>query len=229
MKRSDFVVVGLLLILFLPFIVSEPAYAWFTWMSKEHGLLMSFLKFMILATLGEAIGFRIRRGFYPPLSFGYIPKALIWGVLGWTIFLAFKIFAVGTPAFLDYFGIPSSTSMTQSLSVTKVFTAFCISLFMNIFYAPVLMTTHKITDLHIEHYEGKIIALVKPIQVRELLQKLDWNVHWGFVLKKTIPFFWIPAHTITFLLPEEFRVLFAAILSMALGIFLAFASQLSKK
>jgi hypothetical protein len=43
------------------------------------------------------------------------------------------------------------------------------------------------------------------------------------VFKKTIPFFWIPAHTITFLLPADFRILFAAILGVALGIILAIA------
>jgi hypothetical protein len=47
---------------------------------------------------------------------------------------------------------------------------------------------------------------------------------WGFVFKKTIPFFWIPAHTITFLLPPELRVLFAAALGIVLGVILALAS-----
>jgi len=42
---------------------------------------------------------------------------------------------------------------------------------------------------------------------------------------KTIPMFWIPAHTITFLLPSEFRVLAAAFLSIALGAILAFAKK----
>jgi hypothetical protein len=41
------------------------------------------------------------------------------------------------------------------------------------------------------------------------------------VFKKTIPFFWYPAHTITFLLPSEQRVLFAALLGIALGVLLA--------
>ncbi len=44
-------------------------------------------------------------------------------------------------------------------------------------------------------------------------------------MKKTIPLFWIPAHTITFLLPEEFRVLFAAVLSVMLGVLLSLGSR----
>ncbi|MCK7530557.1 MAG: Mpv17/PMP22 family protein [Marinilabiliales bacterium] len=43
----------------------------------------------------------------------------------------------------------------------------------------------------------------------------------AIVLKKTIPFFWIPAQTITFLLPPEFQILFAALLSTVLGVILA--------
>jgi len=49
-------------------------------------------------------------------------------------------------------------------------------------------------------------------------------VQWNFVFKKTIPFFWYPAHTITFLLPVDYQVLFAAILGIALGTILAMAS-----
>jgi hypothetical protein len=48
---------------------------------------------------------------------------------------------------------------------------------------------------------------------------------WGFVFKKTIPFFWIPAHTITFLLPPQYRVLYAALLSVVLGILLGVAGK----
>ena len=54
---------------------------------------------------------------------------------------------------------------------------------------------------------------------------MNWRVQWNFVFKKTIPFFWYPAHTITFLLPEETRVLFAALLGVALGVILAVAAR----
>jgi len=43
------------------------------------------------------------------------------------------------------------------------------------------------------------------------------------VYKKTIPFFWIPAHTISFLLPAAYRTLFAALLGVALGLILTIA------
>ena len=61
------------------------------------------------------------------------------------------------------------------------------------------------------------------------MDKKNWSVQWNFVFKKTIPFFWIPAHTITFLLPVQYQVLFAAILGIVLGVLLAIASLKSEK
>jgi ABC-type phosphate/phosphonate transport system permease subunit len=62
----------------------------------------------------------------------------------------------------------------------------------------------------------------------EIITNLNWKVQWSFVFKKTIPFFWYPAHTITFLLPQNFQVLFAAFLGVALGVILSIAN-LKKK
>jgi len=95
---------------------------------------------------------------------------------------------------------------------------------MNIIYAPVMMTLHKITDTHIVNNGGTLSCLLKPIHFGNILASINWEVQWSFVFAKTIPYFWIPAHTITFLLPADFQVLFAAVLSVALGIFLAVAS-----
>lgn len=83
------------------------------------------------------------------------------------------------------------------------------------------MTLHKITDLHIADHHGSMAALIKPINMVQKFSQIDWNTQYGFVFKKTIPLFWIPAHTITFLLPPVFQVVFAASLGVALGIILA--------
>lgn len=114
--------------------------------------------------------------------------------------------------------------MQEGFSVSKLFVAFCISVFMNTFYAPVMMTLHKITDTHILNTGGTLGGLFTPIDFRGIITNLNWDVQWNFVFKKTIPFFWYPAHTITFLLPVDYQVLFAAILGIALGTILAMAS-----
>jgi hypothetical protein len=49
------------------------------------------------------------------------------------------------------------------------------------------------------------------------------------VVAPTILWFWIPAHTITFCLPAEFRIIMAAGLSVCLGAILAFAKAKAKR
>jgi hypothetical protein len=114
------------------------------------------------------------------------------------------------------------------LTAGKLLIAFSISFMMNTIYAPVMMTTHKVTDTHILDTGGTIHGLFTRIKVGEILKNLNWDVQWNFVFKKTIPFFWYPAHTLTFLLPADFQVLFAALLSIALGLILAIASIKSR-
>ena len=191
---------------------------------------MSFFKFGILATFGETIGSRIKTGNYMNKGFGLIPRAIIWGLLGITIKISFDVFGAGTIAFLNKAGFAEAPELFKStdFSIGKLGVAFCISFFMNVVYAPFMMTFHKITDMHIDQNFGKLSALYTPIKFGENMSKLNWNVQWNFVFKKTIPFFWIPMHTITFILPEHFRVLFAAVLGIALGIILAIASLKSK-
>ena len=70
--------------------------------------------------------------------------------------------------------------------------------------------------------------MAKPINMAEKFSQIDWKIQYGFVFKKTIPLFWIPMHTITFILPAAFQVLFAAMLGVALGVILAIAGK-SKK
>ena len=45
------------------------------------------------------------------------------------------------------------------------------------------------------------------------------------MLLRTIPLFWIPAHTVSFLLPPDYQVLYAALLGVALGLILALAGK----
>lgn len=225
MKRIDlYVIVGTILFL-IPFFISETVYNFYVNFNGNHGMVTSFIKFALLATFGEAIGLRIRTGNYNQPGFGLLPRAVVWGFLGLTIKLAFVLFATGVPAFLTYMGMGNALQATKdNLTVAKVLVAFSISLFMNIIYAPVMMTFHKVTDTHIANNGGTLSCLLKPINFGEILTSINWKVQWSFVFAKTIPYFWIPAHTITFLLPADFQVLFAAVLSVALGIFLAVAS-----
>ncbi|WP_047451058.1 membrane protein [Alistipes sp. ZOR0009] len=223
MKRSDFQFLAVILALFLPFVFSKDLYDFYCLANADHGILLSFIKFAVLATLGESLGVRIRQGVYNYRGFGLLPRAIVWGLLGIAIKIAFIIFSQGAGAVLAYFDVMKNDSFAYKLGL-----AFTASAFMNIIFAPVMMMVHKITDTHIVQQGGTVKGLFSPIDVPVILKKVDWQMMWGFVFKKTIPFFWIPAHTITFLLPATFQVLFAAVLGIVLGVILAFAANKSK-
>ena len=230
MKKFDLYFLVLVLVLFLPFFLSSELYSGYKSMNGAHPYLIGFLKFAILATMGESIGLRLREGVYKKPGFGLVPRAIVWGFLGLTIVMAFKIFGAGAPVFLKTLGIQGAAeSLAGPMSGLRILTAFTMSITLNTIYAPVMMTLHKITDTHIIRNGGTIGGLFKPIQFGEIITNLDWKVQYNFIFKKTIPFFWIPAHTITFLLPVEFQVLFAALLGIALGVILSIGVLMSKK
>jgi len=221
MKKRDLVFTITVLAVLAIFIFIPPVTNWYLQFNKEHGMIMSFFKFGLLATFGEIIALRIRTGNYNEPGFGIIPRMIVWGILGLAINIAFQIFSTGGPFFLAYLGLNNAPeAMKGSFSVLKLLDAFTISATMNLTFAPVMMTFHKITDTHIIKTGGTVSGLFSPIPFVSIFKNMNWEVMWNFIFKKTIPFFWIPAHTITFLLPPEFRVLFAALLGIALGLIL---------
>lgn len=226
MKKSDIVFLFCTITVLLPFFLSGTVYRAYLQFNAEHGMLMSFVKFAVLATAGEMLGTRISTGTYCARNFGLLPKIVVWGILGMGINMAMIIFSKGTPAFLEYLGMTEASSMLAGkLCWGKVLVAFCVSVTMNSIFAPVFMTLHKITDMHIARYDGSPTALLRPLKVGEIMSEINWKAQWGFVFKKTIPLFWFPAHTITFLLPSSARVLFAALLGVILGVFMAMAAR----
>ena len=226
MKRSDWIFILAFVAIFVPFFVSGRLFEFFVWFSTEWAFTASFIKFALLATMGEMLGSRIRTGIYLPAGFGLIRRAIVWGFLGMTVKAAFMIFGNGVPSIIDHLGMSDTSAiMAGPVTLPKILLAFCISFFLNIFYAPLLMITHRISDLHIASAHGEKSRLFRMPDVAQMLASVEWRSMWGFVLKKTIPFFWIPAQTVTFLLPPEFQILFAALLSTVLGVILALSGQ----
>ena len=223
MKRTDLYFIVAIAAIFLPFFLSAPLYEWYSTFNATHGMVMSFLKFGILSTLGEMLGCRISTGKYVTPTFGVLPRMVVWGFLGMGINMAMIVFSKGTPMFMQYMGMTNAVEAftADGFSMDKLWVALAVSVAMNTIFAPVFMTFHKVTDAHIAAHNGSLKALVTPIPMAERLGTLNWQAQWGFVFRKTIPFFWYPAHTITFLLPAEQRVLFAALLGIVLGVLLA--------
>lgn len=228
MKTKDLGCIAVLILLFTPFFIWDKAYDLYQDINRDHAYIMAFFKFAILATIGEMIGLRIKNGHYDEPGFGIMPRAIVWGLLGIWIAIAMKTFSSGIPGLIQSFGI--EIPVTGKLPLTEnIFRAFLISVMMNTTFGPVFMTLHKITDTHILLNGGKLKALVTPMHFGKILGSLNWKIQWNFVFKKTIPFFWIPAHTITFLLPTQYQVLFAALLGVALGIILSVAAVSARK
>ncbi len=184
--------------------------------SGNYKLIGAFFKFAILASMGDMLGLRLRQGEWK-LTTGFFYKAIVWGFIGVVIVLIFGIFTSGISSLQEQNLLPSASMDTFG---GKLLFAFFVSAFMNLTFAPAFMGFHKFTDTYIEM---KITSKEKTT-CKKALESINWHAFVGFVVLKTIPFFWIPAHTITFLLPEEFQVIFAAVLGIALGLLLGLAN-----
>jgi hypothetical protein len=201
LKKSDrfigvlvFFVTGLLI-----YLLTRPLFLEF---ATNYKLVGGFIKFFILASIGDFIGYRLKNKHWAiPKNMFF--KALIWGLIGVVIVMMFVIF-------------PTGVSMLQEKGLlpfygNTFFHALFTSIFMNVIFAPTMMLFHRISDTYLE----------LDVSLRESIKHIDLNQFVYTVLFKTIPLFWIPAHTVTFLIPEEYRIILAAILGIFLGLLLS--------
>ena len=217
MKRGDLIWAGLLAAIITCLLLPETHGA-FVSATKAHPYIMGFIKVAVLATMGELLALRIARGTWKRPA-GLVWRSAIWGLLGISFVVVFEVFALGVTGAVNRGLLPGG-----SASVSKVVTAFWISTIMNLTFAPTMMALHRVTDTWIDLAHTRLPG-ASQVRLREVVGTIDWQGFVSFVVVKTIPLFWIPAHTITFLLPPEYRVLMAAMLSIALGAILAFAKR----
>ena len=216
MKKGDFFwLAGLAA--FIAILVVPVTHEMFVKFITEHAYMGGFIKFFMLATMGELLARRIVTGDWN-IPNGLLYRAFVWGLLGMVIVLIFSVFAAGIAGALANGFLPGGNS--------KFAFAFFVSFIMNLSFAPTMMAFHRVTDTFIDlKYDNK----KGKVTLSDVVKRIDWNNFISFVLMRTIPIFWIPAHTITFLLPPEYRVLSAAFLSIALGAILAFAKKKSEQ
>lgn len=212
MKFKDFmwgfIILLISLFIFLPW--TNPLFLDAT---TSHPYLMGFLKTMILASMGEMLVKRIKTGFYTKDP-GLYYKALVWGLLGMAFVFVFPLFDGGVRSLFNN-QVLSSQSFLNSF-----FYALIVSITMNLIFAPTFMMLHRITDTYIDVSKGSFKEMIQT-PLNKVIDHINFKFFFSFVILKTIPFFWIPAHTITFLLPATYRVLMASYLSIALGILLS--------
>ena len=193
-------------------ILSIPATrADFLSLSAAHPYLMGFLKFALLATTGEVLAARFAGGAFA-FPKGALMKAAVWGVIGMMMAGLMPVFAGGV--------VTAQQSGVLPLAGNAFVTALLTSVVMNITFGPVMMAGHRISDTVIDRrMDGKKGGLLEAVRA------VDWAGFVGFVALKAIPFFWIPAHTVTFLLPGSYRVFLSAVLSIVLGLLQAVAKR----
>ncbi|MGM9973633.1 MAG: hypothetical protein ACI33K_06305 [Clostridiaceae bacterium] len=216
MKKGDFLW-ALALLLWIVVLIVPSSREVFISITEAYPYIGGFFKFAVLATMGDLLGVRVLKGKWRIPS-GVLWRALIWGIIGMMVTLVFTVFMGGAQAAQASGKLPFSGSVLAQ--------AFFGSAIMNVTFGPMMMVFHRFTDLYIDmRYEDKN----KKITLKNMIARIDWNGVVGFSWLKACPFFWIPAHTLVFLLSDQYRVIVSAFLSIALGLLLAVAKKDSHK
>lgn len=159
---------------------------------RNNPLLSAAIQFAILGTLGEVISFCIqkKRAGLPCSYFQLLCKALAWALLGVIIKYGFAGMKGFTHALLDHGLLPAFCGAGLGWAVA-------LSTLTNLFFGPQMMFFHRLED-----------NLIMGERGFAGLEKAWWTLIW----------FWIPAHTVTFVLPAEYQIGLAAVWSVVLGV-----------
>jgi hypothetical protein len=173
---------------------------WYVKWVQDNMLLSAFLQFAVLGTLGEFLGIVAARRRSDTRLLEWAVKAVIWGVLGILIKYAFT----GFKGFLA--GLVDAGLLPHACEDVAVLRAFSLSVLTNAMFGPLLMFLHRSSDNLVAGTRGYA-------GIEASLLTLAW--------------FWVPAHTVTFILPYDFQVGLAALWSVVLGLIMGFTKRRS--
>ena len=212
MKKGDFIWAAALIMWIIVLVVPSSRTAFIS-VTEAYPYMGGFVKFAILATMGDMLGERVLKGKWR-VPTGVLWRAFVWGIIGMMVTLVFTVFMGGVAAAQGSGKLPFSGSVLAQ--------AFFGSTIMNLTFGPMMMVFHRFTDTYIDmRYEDG----ARRITLKDMIARIDWNGVVGFSWLKACPFFWIPAHTMVFLLSDQYRVIVSAFLSIALGLLLAIAKK----
>ncbi len=166
---------------------------------KTNPLLSAAVQFALLGTLGEIVSFSIqqKRPALPCTWAQLLAKMAAWALLGVIIKYAFTGMKGFAAALVEHGLLPAFFAAGFGR-------AFAVSVFTNLLFGPQMMAFHRLEDNLILGQRG--FAGI--------------TTAW-----KTLLWFWIPAHTLTFLLPADYQIGLAALWSLALGLIMGFAKR----
>lgn len=202
-------VIGLVAVLLL----SQDGRSLFENATRSAPYTLGFFKIGLLGTMGELLSVRIVTGRWQLTGIRLPQRFLVWGFLGWVFTAVFPLFSYGVDGLLAAGLLPGAESV--------VVVAFFKSTFTNLIFGFPMMVFHRFTDSLIER--GMLFCRWPVVDVFA-------NLHWPSLFRVVgfaVLWFWIPAHTITFLLPPEYRVMAAALLAIVLGFILGIAKRRS--
>jgi hypothetical protein len=160
---------------------------------KQYPIYTAMIQFAILGTLGDCVArcCQSKKIFWP-----FNLKETIWKPIEWAILAVLIKYAfIGFTGFVDNLLAQGYLPRFD----TGIFRAFAISVTMNLQFGLLLVILHRILDY-------------LPFG------KVNWaNIQKGFY---SLIWFWIPAHTITFMLPKDYQIGLAALWSLVLGFLL---------
>ncbi len=178
---------------------------WYINLVSQHPILSSMVQFAILGTFGDMMGKWIAKDkvYMPFPAKVFFLKILEWAFLGILIKYAF----IGFHGFVDSLVFAGLFPAMKPVS-EPFFYALTVSITINLQFGPFLVIIHRFLDN---------IIMGKP----------NWdNLSKGFL---SLLWFWIPAHTITFMLPKHYQIGLAALWSIVLGIILGFYNSKKEK
>jgi hypothetical protein len=185
---------------------------WFAATTKAHPFLMGAAKFGLLGTMGELLGKKIVAGRWIVRGIRLEQRVLVWCAFGVMFTVVFPLFSFGVEGLLRAGLVPGDGNVWA--------TAFWKSFFMNVIFAFPMQVSHRITDTLIDRRQ--LFSPSWPLV--DVFVSIDWPTMFRVAGAACI-WFWIPAHTVTFLLPPEFRLMCAALLAIALGAILGLARR----
>jgi len=139
LKKGDFLWASILLLFIVILVVPETRAAFIT-ATDIHPYIGGFIKFGILATMGDLLGARVLTGDWViPKGIGY--KVIVWGIIGLMITLVFTIYMGGVAVAQASGKLPFQGSILAQ--------AFFGSAIMNLTFGPMMMVFHRFTDMYI--------------------------------------------------------------------------------
>jgi len=176
---------------------------WYVQWVSDNALLSAAVQFAVLGTAGEVVSHLVKTRRIE-MPFGIVKlvlKMAAWALLG--LFVKYGFFGVKAAlhAMIHHGYLPAVLG-------ERIPWAISVSVTVNAFFGPQLMAFHRIEDNLIDR---------------------RWDFTGIQTAWKTLIWFWIPAHSVTFSLPVDYQIGLAALWGFVLGLILGLAAPQKKR